>query len=46
MYKITVIHHDGHPEILEELDLYALTRALDKCEIRSFKVELKPIDRL
>lgn len=43
MYKITVVDPDGHFEILEDLDLYALTRSLDKCEIRSFKVELKPI---
>lgn len=43
MYRITVIFHDGHREILEDLDLYALTRALDKCEIKSFKVQLRPI---
>lgn len=47
MYKVTICRNDGKKQTLKESDdwdFYGLTRALDKCEIKSFTVELAPID--
>ena len=43
MYSITVEFPNGHKETSTEYDICSLWRALDKCEIKSFKVQLKPI---
>lgn len=43
MYKITIGYNDGSREIVRHtqiLDTYGLTRAVDKCEIKYFRVEL------
>lgn len=45
-YKITVYFYDGTRQVLKDdtdTDLYSLCRAVDKCEIKAFKVELKKI---
>lgn len=39
MYNVTVIFQDGHRLTLHYFDAYQLTRALDKCEIKSFTVK-------
>lgn len=43
MFKINVTWPDGHTSTLEDPDiqLYDLGRALEKCEIKAFKVTLK-----
>lgn len=40
MYKVTIVWHDGTKTVTDECDTYSLIRALEKCEIKSFKVEL------
>lgn len=41
-YKITIVYNDGTRESAKEncVNTYGLMRALEKCEIKSFKVEL------
>lgn len=43
-YKITIVHYDGRRESYKtepgDPNLYGLMRALEKCEIKSFKIEL------
>lgn len=40
-YKIIITPPEGRRQLLkEDVDFYELTRMLDKCEIKSFKVEL------
>jgi len=46
MYKVTLTLNNGQRHVLKEdddWDFYALTRMLDKCEIKAFKVELAPV---
>ena len=43
MYWIIVEFPDGQKESYYDVDAYSLWRALDKCEIKSFKVQLQPI---
>lgn len=40
MYKVTIEWYDGTKKVTDECDLYSLMRALEKCEIKSFKVEI------
>lgn len=42
MYKITIVNNNGTREITKEdfPNLYGLMRSVDKCEIKSFKIEL------
>lgn len=42
MYRIIKLHHDGRMEndVVDTPDYYALGRAIDKCEIKSFTVAL------
>lgn len=43
-YKVTLTYNNGKTEVLSaetEWDFYRLTRMLDKCEIKAFKVELR-----
>ena len=43
MYKVTLTLNSGQRQVLKEdddWDFYMLTRALDKCEIKAFTVEL------
>lgn len=42
MYRIIKLHHDGKMEhdTVDAPDYYALGRAIDKCEIKSFTVTL------
>lgn len=43
-YKVTLTYNNGKTEVLSaeiEWDFYGLTRMLDKCEIKAFKVELR-----
>lgn len=45
MYKVTITHNNGKRQVIEpfpteNLDLYSLTRCLDRCEIKSFSVRL------
>lgn len=42
MYRIVVMNNDGtlKHEAVETPDFYSLSRALDKCEIKSFTVTL------
>lgn len=45
MYKITIEHNNGRIQVIPEfptleLDFYSLSRAIDKCMIKSYKVEL------
>ncbi len=42
MYKITITFYDGTREVWRHTHLndYELSRAIDKCEIKSYKVEL------
>ena len=42
-YKITIANHDGSREILktqEPPNHYGLIRALEKCEIKWYKIEI------
>ena len=42
-YKITIAHNDGSREIIKSfgaVNHYGLIRALEKCEIKWYKVEL------
>lgn len=41
-YKVTIVFNDGSrtSEKVEMPNTYDLMRALDKCEIKSFKIEL------
>jgi len=42
MYKVTIEKNDGKVIILnEEIDLRSLMYMVDKCEIKSFKIELR-----
>lgn len=45
MYRVIILNNDGTQknEILEAPDFYSLSRALDKCEIKSFTVTLMPL---
>ena len=42
MYRIVIMNNDGtlKNETVETPDFYCLSRALDKCEIKSFTVTL------
>lgn len=42
MYKITIVNNDGTRETTktDSPNLYGLMRWVDKCEIKSFKIEL------
>ena len=44
MYRVIVLNNDGTlmNETVEAPDYYSLSRALDKCEIKSFTVTLVP----
>lgn len=41
-YKITIVYNDGKKEVIKTdcADTYGLMRSLEKCEIKSFKLEL------
>lgn len=41
-YKITLVYNDGNNEVINTdcADTYGLMRSLEKCEIKSFKIEL------
>lgn len=43
MYKFTITHNNGKRQTLtdDEADVCSLMRLLDRCEIKSFKVELQ-----
>lgn len=42
MYRVIVLNNDGtqQNEAVDEIDFYSLSRAVDKCEIKSFTVAL------
>ena len=42
MYRVIVLNNDGtqRNEVVDEPDFYSLSRAVDKCEIKSFTVAL------
>lgn len=45
MYKITITLPDGRRVREDTAASYDLFRALEKCEIVKFEVELKPVDQ-
>lgn len=45
MYKITITLSDGRRVRDDSAGVYELFRALEKCEIVKFEVELKPVDQ-
>lgn len=44
-YIVTVKYNDNrtHKSTVEVVNYYGLKRALEKCEIKSFTIKLKPI---
>lgn len=47
MYKVTITFYDGKKQTLkdEDWDLCGLMQAIDKCDIKSFTIELAPLDK-
>lgn len=41
MYEVEIEFPDGSKDTFESFDLCTLMRALDKCEILSFKIQLR-----
>lgn len=41
-YKISIVYNDGKKEVAKTnfADTYGMMRSLEKCEIKSFKIEL------